>query len=66
MKTYNSINDINQDLKRLKLERQIALEEMKGLKYELKKDFGAYHWLGTALSAIGQYGILYFIRKLFR
>ena len=66
MKTYNSIDEINQDLKRLKLEREIAWEEMKGLKYDVQDDLSTYNWLSTAASAVKKYGILYFIRKLLR
>ncbi len=66
MKTYSSIKDINQDLKRLNLERQIAWEEMKSLKHDVKNDFSSYNWLSTAFSAVKKYGVLYLIRKILR
>lgn len=66
MKVYTSIEQINQDLKRLKLEREIAWEEMKGLQHEVKEDLSAYNWIGTAFSAVKKYGIIYMIRKMFR
>lgn len=66
MKTYSSIKDINQDLKRLNLERQIAWEELKGLKHNVKDDFSSYNWMNTAISAVKKYGILYLIRKILR
>lgn len=66
MKSYKTIEDINLDLKRLKLEREIAYEEMKGLKYEVEQDLRPYNWVNTALSAGKKYGILYLVQKLFR
>ncbi|RKN75133.1 hypothetical protein [Ulvibacterium marinum] len=66
MKVYNNLEEIKYDLKRLHLERQIAWEEMKGLKNEVKEDLSPYNWLGTILSAVKKYGILYLVRKLFR
>lgn len=66
MKKYNSKDQINEELKRLTLERQIAWEEIKGLRYELKEDLEPYNWVNTAISALKKYGLLYMIRKLFR
>lgn len=66
MKKYNSKGQINEELKRLTLERQIAWEEIKGLRYELKEDLEPYNWVNTAISALKKYGLLYMIRKLFR
>lgn len=66
MKRYTNFEEINLDLKRLNLERQIALEEIKGLKQEVKEDLRPYNWLSTALSAIKKYGIFYLIRKILR
>lgn len=66
MKSYTTIEEINLDLKRLKLEREIAWEEMKGIKYEVEEDLRPYNWMGTVLSVGKKYGILYLVRKLFR
>jgi len=66
MKRYTSHEEINLDLKRLTLERQIAWEEMRGLKQDVKEDLSPYNWLGTALSALKKYGIIYMIRKILR
>lgn len=60
------MDEIKYDLKRLSLERQIALEEIKGLKADIKEDLSPYNWLGTLLSAVKKYGILFLVRKLFR
>lgn len=66
MNRYNSVEDINKDLKRLSLERQIAWEEMKGLRHEVKEDLSPYNWLSTVISSVKKYGILYLIRKILR
>lgn len=63
---YKNFEQIDFDLKRLNLERQIALEEIKGLKQEVKDDLSPYNWLSTVLSAVKKYGILYLIRKVVR
>lgn len=66
MSTYKDLNEINLDLKRLNLERQIAWEEMKGLNQKVKQDLHPYSWIDTALSAVKKYGIIYLIRKVLR
>lgn len=66
MKTYNSLEEIDLDLKRLRLERQIALEEMKYLKQGFKQDLSVYKWLNIALSTTKKYGIIYWVGKLFK
>ncbi len=65
-KTYTSFKEIEQDLRKFNLQRQIALEEVKLLKTELKEDLQPYQWLSTALSAVKKYGILYLIKRLFK
>ena len=64
MKIYKNLGQINMDLKRLSLERQIAWEEMKGLKQEVKHNLRPYNWLNTALSTVKKYGIIYLIRLM--
>lgn len=63
---YQNFEQIDYDLHRLNLERQIALEEIKGLKQEVKEDLSPYSWMSTVLSAVKKYGILYLIRKVVR
>ncbi|MFC5195568.1 DUF6327 family protein [Bizionia hallyeonensis] len=64
MKNYESFTDIESDLKRLNLERKIALEEMKLLKTEFKEDLKPSNWVSTLLNLAGKYG-LYMIMKRF-
>lgn len=63
---YNNLDEIEFDLKRLDLERKIALEEIKGLKQDIKDDLSPYNWLSMVLSAVKKYGILYMVRKFLK
>lgn len=66
MKKYNSFEEIERDLKRLDLERQIAREQMVEVKHEFQESLSAYHWMITAFQAVKKYGILFLIRRLFK
>lgn len=66
MKAYTSFNEIENDLKRLKLERDIAWEELKILKSEFKHDLRPYNWIQTAFKYLGKYGILMFFKKIMK
>ncbi|TLP75718.1 hypothetical protein [Maribacter sp. ACAM166] len=61
---YKNFDEIEFNLKRLKLERQIALEEIKGLKQDVQDDLSPYNWISTALSAAKKFGLLYLMRKV--
>ena len=66
MKTYSSFEEIDLNLKRLKLERQIGLEEMRGIKGDLSNDLKPMNWVTTAASFAGKYGIFMVLKKMFR
>jgi hypothetical protein len=66
MKTYKNFDEIELDLKRLNLERQIAWEELKGMKREVEADLSPYRWISTFLSVLKKYGFIYFVRKVLR
>lgn len=63
---YKNLEEIEFNLKRLKLERQIALEELKGLKQDVQEDLSPYKWVSTALSAVKKFGLLYLVRKVIK
>lgn len=63
---YTNLEEVEYDLKRLSLEREIAFEEIKGLKQDVKEDLSPYSWMSTVMSAVKKYGILYLIRKIIR
>ncbi|MFX0556498.1 hypothetical protein ACOCEA_06850 [Maribacter sp. CXY002] len=63
---YRNFEEVEYDLKKLDLERKIALEELKGLKEDVREDLSPISWVSTILSAVKKYGILYLIRKILR
>jgi hypothetical protein len=66
MKQYQSFEDIETDLKRLNLERKIALEEMKLLKSEFQEDLKPANWLSTILNLAGKYGLYMLLKKFIK
>ena len=64
METYTTFDDIEKDLKRLKLERDIAWEELKLMKNEYKEDLKPMNWVSTAVKLTGKYGFIALIRRL--
>lgn len=66
MKTYKSFDDIDYDLNRLKLEREIAWEELKGVKHEFQEDLRPFNWVSTGLKFAGKYGMFVLLKKIFR
>ena len=66
MKEYNSFDEINNDLKRLKLERQIALEELKLTQNQVKHDLAPLNWLDTVLKVFYKYGFSIVLNRLFK
>ncbi|WP_066219325.1 DUF6327 family protein [Formosa haliotis] len=65
-KDYNSFDEIEYELKRLDLERQIAWEEMKALKIDVQEDLKPLNWVHTAINYTGKIGSLMFMKKLFK
>ncbi|WP_159023859.1 hypothetical protein [Formosa sp. L2A11] len=65
-KEFTNFDEIRQELKRLDLERQIAWEEMKGLKGDVQEDLKPLNWLHTALNYTGKIGSLMFLKKIFK
>ncbi|WP_040279769.1 hypothetical protein [Psychroserpens damuponensis] len=66
MKHYKTFEDIEYDLKRLSLERQIAFEELKGVKGEIKDDLAPYHWMQTVFKYVSKYGWFMLLKKVIR
>ncbi|WP_452228795.1 DUF6327 family protein [Lacinutrix sp. MEBiC02404] len=66
MKTYNSFKDIDNDLKKLYLERQIAWEELKLVKEEFKEDLNPLNWVRTALKIAGKMGGFMLLKKIIK
>lgn len=66
MKSYNSFEEIERDLIRYKLERQIALEELKSLKGEFKEDLQPFNWVKTGFNYASKFGLMLLIKKILK
>ena len=66
MRTYNSFEDIDHDLKRIKLERDIAWEELKLSKGEITDHFSYPNWVNSILKGLGKYGFYLLIKKFIK
>lgn len=63
---YNSFKEIELDLKKLSLERQILIEELKVQKHNVAEDLKPYNWINWALKFARKYGVLLLIKKIFK
>jgi hypothetical protein len=63
MKQYKSFSEIEFDLKRLNLERQIAFEELKGIKGDYAESLKPANWLQTAFKYVFKIGSLMLVKK---
>ncbi len=63
MKSYTSFEEIENDLKLHKLERDIAWEELKLVKGELKEELNPMNWLNSILKFSGKYGFMTLIKR---
>ncbi len=66
MKVYSSFEEIEYDLQRLKLERQIGFEKLKGVKSEYIESFKPLSWVTSAAKFAGKYGVFMIFKKLFK
>lgn len=64
--TYKDLESIDKDLKVLNLERQIAWEEIKGVKEEYKEDFRPYNWIQTAAKMASKFGTMVLLKKIIK
>ncbi len=66
MKNYKSFEEIEYNLKRLNLERQIGIEKLKLVKQGFTEDLKPHKWVTTAAVFAGKYGVFMLIKKLIR
>ncbi|WP_334055765.1 DUF6327 family protein [Polaribacter sp. P097] len=66
MKSYQNFEQIEYDLKVLNLERQIAYQELKGVKQDFEETLKPMNILGGALKFLGKYGALLLVKKFFK
>ena len=66
MKTYTSFIDIEKDLRKLELERDIAKEELKIVKHDFEDFLKPVNWVTTIIKAMSKYGVLFLIKRIFK
>jgi len=66
MKEYKSFEHIDQDLKRLSLERNIALEQMKLSKNKFTNNLKQKNWLSLVIDVAGKYGFYVLLKRFFK
>ncbi len=66
MKNYTSFAEIENDLKKLSLEKKIAEEELKIVKYNFEDCLKPVNWMKTVFTAISKYGILLMVKRIFK
>jgi hypothetical protein len=66
MRTYETFEEIDNDLKKLKLERDIAVEELKIVKHNFDEFLKPINWLTTVFRMASKYGFLLVIKKIFK
>lgn len=66
MKIYNNLQQVEDELKILDLERQIAWEEIKHVKEEYKDDFRPYNWIQSGLKLASKLGAAVLLKKIIK
>lgn len=66
MKQYQSFEDIQYNLSRLKLERSIALEKMKLAKSEFTDNLKPANWVMTIANVASKYGFYVLLKRFFK
>jgi hypothetical protein len=66
MKTYKSLKELEYDLKRLNLERQIALEELKIATNDIQDSLKPARWVVSISKFLGKYGLWVLLRKIIK
>lgn len=64
MKNYETFKDIEYDVKRLNLERQIAFEELKSVKNDIQDDLKPANWLQTIFKYAFKMGSFMVLKKM--
>jgi len=63
---YSNLEEIDYNLERLGLERQIAYEKLKIVKDDYSEIFRPLSFIQSGLKFAGKYGIFYLIKKLIK
>ncbi|MBU2997726.1 hypothetical protein KO500_14850 [Cellulophaga baltica] len=63
---YTSFEEIEYDLKRLNLERQIAVEQLKSFKVQVQKDLQPLNWIQSGFKVASKLSTVMLLKKLFK
>ena len=66
MKKYNTFDDIDNDLRRLDLERKIAWEELKLVQGKVEEDLQPINLMVNVFKVIGKVGLFKLLKKIIR
>ncbi|MGK0412921.1 MAG: hypothetical protein ACJA1B_001123 [Polaribacter sp.] len=66
MKIYQSFDEIERDLKKVSLEQQIAIEELKIVRSDVEHTLRPIRILSSVFTFASRYGILLLIKKVFK
>ncbi|MGJ8592607.1 MAG: hypothetical protein ACSHXF_08670 [Aquaticitalea sp.] len=66
MRKYESFEEIEYELQRLQIERQIGLEKLKIKKSEFIDGFKPLNWVTSAAKFAGKYGVFMLVKKMFK
>ncbi|SNR14955.1 hypothetical protein [Tenacibaculum jejuense] len=65
-KSYKNQEEISQELKRLKLKRNIAIEEIKLVKHEFNESLSIHKWIVSAIKTATRIGFYGLARKIIK
>jgi hypothetical protein len=65
-RTYKSFDEIDRDLKKISLEQQIAIEELKLVKSDVESTLKPLSILSSIFTFVSKYGVLLLIKKIFK
>jgi len=66
MMKFDSFKELELELKRTRLKRNIAKERLKATKLGVQSDIASINWLQKTLDGIKKYGSILLLRKLFK
>ncbi|WP_411768067.1 hypothetical protein [Winogradskyella sp. A3E31] len=66
MKNYTSFEALKLDLEQLKLEQQIAWEELKLTKNEFSEQLTLPNWFGAIGKGFVKYGLFMMLKRIFK
>lgn len=66
MNQFNSFKELEMELRRISLKREIAKEKLKGSKLEIQSELDSINWLKGTVNVLKKYGTLVLLRRLLK